>query len=404
MNTRRLLNISLAVNAGLLLLILNLLSGKRTQIPPEPQPLPRPGPMKSINPSIPSAGSETAEGTEWQEYLESLYASDGVESVVTRLALLEFDAEWDDYLHELEEHFAQGNLDEWALYQLKYERDMELERYMRSVLGDTGYRHWDQNQRLRGFNIAALPSEEQRDLLYDATRELTFRQYEIHQAFLRGEIDEAMMNERQRALQQEHDQQLKRQLGEETYAALHAQPDRQEGEFHSALNQLNITAAQYESMLNAEREWQARQAEWTQQVDANGSGEISPEQRQALEEERDLIYQSLLGEEQYAAFRKVQDVRYKTLKQFAEAWRLSDADIEFVYEKLNSTQQMVDRSLALAREMAAEGEAVNWTRYQEELGYFIDEGQKPLWDYLGEERYRQLNRNGIFDIKNTIDP
>jgi hypothetical protein len=88
---------------------------------------------------------------------------------------------------------------------------------------------------------------------------------------------------------------------------------------------------------------------------------------------------------------KQQDPRYQQMKQNAAAWRLSDADIEHIYAGLMAYEnglEEIRNGANFGRETAETSAA--------RTAALSDESVRSLRDYLGDERFELLMRNGIF--------
>jgi hypothetical protein len=234
-------------------------------------------------------------------------------------------------------------------------------------------------------------SSSETDALYQSRKNLTSKQHDLDVARQNGELDNADYSEQQDALQKENDQQFKALLGDDRYAALQNPAD----DMRRNLKDLNVSDAQFEAMLAAQRKWNEQQTALDQ--DTGTDEKSKAEQMQALATARDAEYQRVLGADAFNELQKNQDGTYQTLKQNANLWQLSASDIDYVYKSLQYSQKAVADYQQQAQTLQDQGQSVDWDKVQENLQQFSDQTEQSLKTYLGEDRFNKLKKNNLFN-------
>ena len=368
---------------------------------PKTLPLPPPPPPVAVADSAPlplpvqPAPNHGTNGPVWQDWLQQLRDAGVPDNVLAGLVASDFENRWDKQRREMERRYQRGELgDDWlARYELQHGEELEME--MRAALGDAGFRQWDKGNILRDYDLDALnlyPSET--DTLYQLRKDLAGKQHDLEVARQNGELDNADYSEQQDALQKENDQQFKALLGDDRYAAMQ-NPDT-EGEMRRSLKGLNVSDAQMQAMLDAQRKWNEQRTKLEQ--DAQTQGKSTEDQMQALAAARDAEYQQVLGPDAFGTLQKSQDSNYQTLKQNANLWQLNDRDIDYVYNALQYAQKAASDYQKQEQALQGQGQTVDWAKVQENLQQFSDQTKQSLMTYLGQDRFNKLNKNGLFNL------
>jgi hypothetical protein len=337
-----------------------------------------------------SAARPTATSN-WEAWIEQLRAAGAPDKVLARVVLASFDERWERRFDEVQQKFNRGEVDYEALSTLSRERDREQERELRNTLGEEGFKRWDQENTLRFMNLTRIPlTASETNALYDLHKGLQQQFRDLEQARDAGEMDDADFNERQNRAQAEYDQRLKTLLGDKRYATMQGLDDVGAGELRRNLRSVNASDAQFEALLQAQREWTERRAELDRQLQSNQSLNIAYEdQIKALDQARDLEYQRVLGTNAFDTFQKSQDARYVKMKRYANTWGIDDASIDYIYGTLKYYEKSIEDYQQQARALEEQGQTVDWDAVNHNLHQ----------SYLGQERYGRLKRNELFSFE-----
>jgi hypothetical protein len=153
--------LSLGLNATLLL----MLAGRGA---PEPQ--------ERRKPADTTTGA-SIEGNSKRNALpsarfESLREAGVSNRLIAAVAAADYEQQWQKRLLVLQQEFARGDIDETDLEEFIAEHDAGLEDRMLDSLGEAGFREWDLDRVLRGFDLESLQlSGAEMDRLYQLQKE-----------------------------------------------------------------------------------------------------------------------------------------------------------------------------------------------------------------------------------------
>jgi hypothetical protein len=215
-----------------------------------------------------------------------------------------------------------------------------------------------------------------------------------------GEIDQGECAELQAAAQADYERKLRAVLGDERYAALQGTDARAAGILRRDLQKLNVTNAQLKTALATQRQWDERRAGLDRQRQTNSlSDEAYEANIRAADAERDEGYRRALGSTGYDQLQKVQNAQYQTLKRCATAWELSDGDIDYLYQSLQTHQKHLADYQRRAGAMTQQGQPVDGPSVSRDLQQFSRQTRDTLRNYLGAERFNKLAQNDAFALE-----
>jgi hypothetical protein len=334
---------------------------------------------------------------EFSQLIGRLRAEGVSEEVLGDIASAFFMRQWSEKMRAFQRRVRRGELDPREQSGLWLQMQTEQENALKAVLGEEGYVRWERANVLRWVDFGDVQlSPDEKDAVYRLQKELQRRQVELSRAFQAGEMDPFDNEELRRKYQEEYDQRMIEVLGAERYAQFKRDTDWNFGQLRRDLRELNLTEAQFDALYRVQREHRERQEELSRLQRAGEmqrGGESNPWQE--LETWREEEFKRVLGPNGYAEYQKLQDNRYKQLKQFAPAWNLSKDDVEYVYQALKEFRESSQDYQKRAREISARGESIDWNEIQLNLEEFKTEVRDELVRQLGEERYNKLRRAGL---------
>ena len=352
-------------------------------LPPELLSSLRQRPITSVPEQIPNSAkaspSSGLTGPAWQQSLQQLRGAGVPNNVLAGLVVADFEIRWQKQLQEFEQRYQAGAVGDDERARFEARRDDEQEKELRAALGDEGFRQWDQDNSLRDLDLAKLQlSASETNALYQLRKDRARKDRTLAEAWRNGELDEADYNEQQSAAQQEYDQQFKLLLGDQRYEALQNSEEGMEAALRQKVKHLNPADSQIEVMVEAERKWNRQRSELERRAQET-SNQQTPDRRLAYEEQlqaldtaRDQEYMRALGTNDFDQLQKNEDRRYQLLQRYANAWSLSESDIEFIYSSVQS--------------------------YQGKTPHSQDQIEQSLVSYLGPERFDRLKKNELFNL------
>jgi hypothetical protein len=393
MNTNKLTRISLTLNVGLAMLCVAIAfrrSGSPAAIPlaqTSIQPLTetRPASLTTKNNSV------SVEPRNWIVTLRS----EGIpEKVLAQLALADFDDLWQGRQSKAQEEYNRGDMDADGLAALARQHDIEQENDLRARLGETAFREWDAARLFQQFNLdhAALTASETNSL-YELAVNLRARLRDLEKARGENEMDQAAFNAEQTKAQADFETHVRALLGDERYGALHG-TDPAVGELRRNLHGLNLDDQQFATLLQAQQQWDTARAHLEQQQVETGGTHLQP-QIDALTQQRDQTFASILGTNGLALFEKQQDSRYLELQKNAAQWGIDSSKLDYIYHTIQAYEKATtdyDRKL---RDLEARGMKVDTDLYQQPLRNYARDMAQCLRTNLGEAQYQAVSQNRI---------
>jgi hypothetical protein len=237
------------------------------------------------------------------------------------------------------------------------------------------------------------------DSLYGMKKKLQQRRWDLEQARLKGEMDDAEINDAYDQAYSAFNQQMKALLGDERYAKSQGVDDgAAAANLRHDLAKLNPSDSQFQELLKAQQQWNERRSQLDQQFQDDPSSAAYAEQIKALDAARDQDYQRVLGTNVFDTFQKEQDGGYSKMKRYESIWGLDDHKIDYVYGTMKYYEKSVQDYQVRARALEAQGQSVDWDAVNKNLKQFAEQTQQSLQNYLGQDRFDKMQRNGVFQF------
>ncbi|MGA3284092.1 MAG: hypothetical protein ABSD57_06510 [Verrucomicrobiota bacterium] len=345
----------------------------------------------------PQSYTNLATTADWRQWIDQLRAAGVPNGVLARLVQSDFDDRWQKRQDEVQEEYNRGEVDVDALTALTLKHEVEQENELRTALGEEGFRSWNQERLFQGLNLKDLNlTAAETNALYALKKNLQQRLRDLDQSKLNGEIDQADLNDQQEKAQASFDQQLKALLGDERYATMQGIVDAA-GDLRRNLRDVNPSSAQFAAMLDIQSNWNA--SRMALQLQADKAPDASIEQQiKAMDDARDREYQRVLGTNGFEKFQAEQDSRYTDMERYANNWGISDADIGYVYRTIQYYEKSVQDYRQQVQAFNQQGQAIGSDTVQKNLQQFSQQTEQSLRNYLGDDRFNKLKRNGIINF------
>lgn len=393
------LNVVLAVTVVVLIL-------SKSQRPPAPPALAaslperiKDSPVETPPPPKLSRYAETDSASDQRRWLVDQLRAAGVpNNVVARFVQSDIEERWETHFWEA---CRGADADQTAALQL--EHDINKEAEMRAALGEEGFRQWDQHNKLREANPGnAQLTTDEANAIYELKKKLQQRQWELDRARLKGEMDDAEINEASDKMYSEYNQQMKTLLGDERYAkSQHMDDETAAANLRQDLAKANPSDSQFQELLNAQNQLNERRKELEKQFQDDPAAAAYVDQIKALDEARDREYQRVLGTNVFDTLQKEQDGRYAKMKKYEAIWGLDGDTIDYVYGTLKYYEKSRDDYQAQVRALEANGQSVDWDAANKNLQQFSEQIQQALQTKLGADRFTKMQRNGMFQLNQT---
>jgi hypothetical protein len=344
---------------------------------------------------------DTASASDRRHWLvDELRAAGVPNNVVARFVMAELEEDWQKRSDEtaLNSH---GNPD--AMVALHLEQEKDIESQMRAALGEAGFKLWDQERLLREANIGRIPlTAAEADAIYGAKKKLQQRQWDFEQARIDGTLDDAQINDATDKAYAEFNQQMKSMLGDERYAQSQGLGDDSAAtNLRQDLAKANPSDSQFQELLTAQQQLDARRSEIDKQFQDNPSSPDYAAQLKALDDARQQEYQRVLGTNIFDNLQKEQDIGYSKMKKYENIWGLDDSKIDYVYGTIKYYEKSVQDYQAQARALESQGQSVDWEAAKKNLQQFAQQTQQSLQTYLGPDSFSKMERNGVFQFNQS---
>jgi hypothetical protein len=320
------------------------------------------------------------------------------EKLVSSIAAADYENRWQKQLEAMKKKFAEGLITEDEFSKFIKSHDLDQETALRTSLGEAGFRQWDREKTLRGFDLDSLKlSDADADALYQLQKSFNQQRHDMTMAQLNGDMDEATLESQSELKQNEYEKQLKTLLGDARYASL--QPgDSAVGDLRRNLAKLSASDEQVDAMVKGQQQWKDSRAKVEADLrDGKITAQEYEEQTKTIDAARDQSYQQTLGANAYADFQKNQDGRYQTMQRYASAWNLNDDDINHLYSAVQFAQNSARDYQQRAQAVEAKGQPVDWDAVQKILHDFSQQTDQTLQKYLGDERFSKLKQAGALE-------
>lgn len=336
---------------------------------------------------------QTASASAQRRWLVDQLRAMGVPNkVLARIVLADLDWSWNKLGGELSLR-SHGDPDTLAAFKL--DNAMSLDAHMRAALGEEGFKQWDHENMLREANRGKLPlTPAEVDGTYGLWKALQKRELELKKARLTGEMDEMELNAAFEKSILDFEQQMETLLGEERYAK--ARQIDEGANLRQGLAKADVNDSQFRELLETQKQWNELRFEIDQQFQNEPSSSAYLEQLSVLDEARDQEYRRVLGTEVFDAFQKEQHPSYSLMTKYANLWGLDNNKIDSVYGSIRYYEKTVQDYQAQVRAIEAQGQAVDWEGVNKNLSQFADQAQQALQNYLGQDSFNKMQRNGVF--------
>ena len=328
--------------------------------------------------------------------VDQLRAAGVPNNVLARVVLSDLEEEWEKRFEA-----SGGNGDEMAALQL--ERDMGQDAEMRSALGEEGFKRWDQERMLREANMGKVQlTAAEGDAIYELKKKLQQRQWDLDQSRLKGSMDDAEINEASDKAYTEFNQQMKTLLGDDRYAKSQGMDEgTAAANLRRDFAKVNPSDSQFQDLLKAQQQWNERRSDLDKQFQDDASSTAYAEQIKALDAARDQEYRRVLGTNAFDTLQKEQDALYVKMKKYEDNWGLDDTKVDYIYRSMRYYETAAEEYRSQARAMESQGESVDWAAVNKNLQQFSEQTQQSLQNYLGQDRFNRMLRNGVFQFSQS---
>jgi hypothetical protein len=349
--------------------------------------------VSSSRPKLPY--TDIASVSDRRQWIDELRAAGVPNKILAQVVLADFEEQWNKRVEE-----CGGDADKLTALQLAKERDAETE--MRTALGEEGFKLWDQENMLREVNIGRIEfTGPETNAIYDLKKKLQQRRWDLEQARLKGDMDDAEINDAYDKAYSEFNQQMKSLLGDRYAKSQGMDADSATANLRQDLAKTNPSDSQFQDVLKAQQQWNARRSELDKKFQDDPTSMTYAEQVKALDEARDQEYRRVLGTNVFDTLQKEQDGSYARMKKYASIWGLDENKMDYVYGAMRYFEKSVQDYQAEARALEAQGQTVDWNGVNKNLQQFAQQTQQSLQNYLGQDRFDKLQRNGIFQFNQS---
>jgi hypothetical protein len=190
------------------------------------------------------------------------------------------------------------------------------------------------------------------------------------------------------------EQRMKTLLGEERYAKARQIDDG--ANLRQGLAKADLNDSQFRELLETQKQWNELRFKIDQEFQNDPSSSAYQEQLSVLDEARDQEYRRVLGTEVFDTFQKEQHPSYSLMTKYANLWGLDNNKIDSVYGSIRYYEKTVQDYQAQVRAIEAQGQMVDWEGVNKNLSQFADQTQQALQNYLGQDSFNKMQRNGVF--------
>jgi hypothetical protein len=349
----------------------------------------------SSEPKLPQYANTGSASDRRRRLVDELRAAGVPNNVVARVVMAELDESW-------EKRFAEGALnshgDPDTMAALHLEQEWDTDAQMRAALGEAGFKQWDEAHMLGEANVGHTQlTASEADAIYDLKKKLQQRHWDLEQARVDGDMDEAEIDEATDKAYAEFNQQMKSLLGDERYASSQGLNDGA-ANLRQDLAKVNPSDPQFQDLLKAQQQFNDRRSELDKQFQDNPSSPDYAAQLKALDDARDQEYQRVLGTNVFDTLQKEQDIGYAKMKKYENIWGLDDSKIDYVYGTIRYYEKSVQDYQAQAKALESQGQSVDWDAAKKNLQQFAQQTQQTLQSYLGPDSFSKMQRNGVFQF------
>jgi len=332
---------------------------------------------------IPTPSASAGSSADWVTVLRQ---SDVPERMIAVFAAADFQSRWEARSRENQKRFVRGEIEQEEIARLDLEHDSELEKAMRTALGDEGFQRWDEERILIDLDGAEVR------LTADENKEL----YQLRKAMNQKRVEmDAECSPQVYALSAQYEEQVRKLLGDERYVQLQSGGDTGLGTLRRTLRGMKVDDNQMAEMEAAQQQWNNRRSRLEIQVQKEElSGEDYEKQLRTLEAERDQEYQKTLGAEGFAEFQKSQDECYRTIKRLGPSWGFSDEEVGNLYTAIQDYESTIKDYRSRAQTIQGQGQQVDWPEVEKALKDFSNRTEEILRVKLGD-KFDELKRHNV---------
>lgn len=302
---------------------------------------------------------------------------------------------------ELQKRYAPRLVPDHVMRELSRESVVEQIRELKESFGEEGYLAWDKEQTLHALNRARVPGDElpmtaaEAEQAYRLQKEFDEKNRELQIMMEDGVADTVDTGTLLAQAQQALDRELEKLLGKQRFNELRGNVDPS-AEVYRMYGELNPTPSQAKEVLQAEKDYRAREAALAKSVNENpGDATKVAAELKMLSDAQDENLRRIFGAAAYDNMKRQNDPTYKTLQQYAGAWQLNTHEIQSVYETLHAFQDQAARTRSAAEMSEAAGQRVNWREINRTIEQSRQQTEAGLQNLLGGERLQRLKQNGI---------
>jgi hypothetical protein len=164
------------------------------------------------------------------------------------------------------------------------------------------------------------------------------------------------------------------------------------------LAKVNPNDSQFQRLLQVQQQWNDQRLALDNEYQNDPTSPDYAAQLKTLNDKRDQEYRQTLGADAFNTFQEGQDPGYNQMKKFETIWGLDDSRIDSVYATMKYYQKGVEDYTQNAQAAAAQGQTVDWDTVNKNLQQFSQQTQQALQNYLGQDTFNKMLRNGVFDL------
>jgi hypothetical protein len=210
-------------------------------------------------------------------------------------------------------------------------------------------------------------------------------------------MDDADFNDASAKAYSEFNQQMKAMLGDDRYAQSQGlDAGTAAANLRQDFAKANPSDSQFQELLKTQQQLNDTRSA------LDPSSPDYATQLKALDDARDQEYQRVLGTNVFNTLREQQDPSFSQMKKYENIWGLDDNKVDSVYGAMQYYQKSIQDYQAQARALEAQGQSVDWDAVNKNLQQFKEQTQQSLQNYLGQDSFNKLQRNGVFYQFNEV--